>query len=467
MIKPNFFISFIVSLGMSNFLFAQSYHAINGSPYSGSTSRFINPASPVNNSYLWEFSPVSFQVSISSNSLLIDTGAIRVRVGLMNHFIHANSDIGLINGMIKLNSKWAISGGIRARFYNHYRTQPVNIVDTTSSLFSFLQKNRTTPYIGGYITHNAWLEGDLNVSTLLFANDEGRLSAGITLQLMKGISGAYLNLKQITYQEFTNGIDTSYFFTGGSGRFGYSAIYEPGTTISNFNDVMSKSLSSIGTSLGIEYIRYNSQSDDKNENKLLNYKWKLGISILDIGANKYQYATPSRNFSDLKPSITDAMIDNKTNGAGNLPDLIDSVSTIFNTNTQLTGNFSISLPTKLILNFDKQITGHFYLNALFNLNLLSDESPLKWRTREINQISITPRWENDWLGIYLPLQLTAQGETWMGAAIKVGPFTIGVHNFEFLTPLLKMPNVKGGGYLLFSIHPFNRNKKLNNFNCWQ
>lgn len=459
--------SIFISLATSDILIAQSYHATNGSPYSGSTSRFTNPASPINSYYMWEFSPVGFQVSISSNSIYADTGGIRVRDGLMNHAVHGNTDIGLLNGMIKLGSRWAISGGIRARSYNHYRTQPVNIVDSTSSLFSFLQDNRTTPKIGGYITHHAWLEGDLNVSTLLYANDEGRLSAGITLQIMKGVSGAYINLRQVTYQELTNGIDTAYVFTGGSGKFGYSALYEPGSTISTFKDVLSKSLSSLGTSVGIEYTRLKRETDDKKQNNQLNYNWKLGISIVDIGANRYQYASPSRIFSDPKSSVTDAMLDNKINGADNLPDLADSISTVFNTNTPLSGNFSISLPTKFMLNFDKQITDHFYINTLFNLNLFSDESPNKWRTREINRIAITPRWEREWLGIYLPIQLTAQGETWMGAAIKLGPLTIGVHNFEFLKPLAKEPNLRGGGYLLLSFHPFNKKKISNNLSCWQ
>jgi len=457
---------FVLCFGICNLLHAQSYHAINGSPYTGSTSRFNNPASPINSYYSWEFSPLSFQLSLSSNTIYFDTSAIRVRGGLMNHFIHGNTDIGLINGMFKLGPKWAFSGGIRARSYNHYRTQPVNIVDTTSSLFSFLQDNRTTPNIGGYITHNAWLEGDLNVSTLLIANDEGRLSAGVTLQIMKGVSGAYLNLKQVTYQELTNGIDTAYVFTGGSGRFGYSALYEPGSSISGFKDVMSKSLSSMGASLGIEYIRFNSQPNDKKENNLLNYNWKLGISIMDIGANRYQYASPSRNFADPKYPITDAYLENTITGANTLPDLVDSVSTLFNTITPLTGNFSISLPTKLILNFDKQIFGPLYLNTNINLNLVSDESPTKWRTREINRIAITPRWENQWLGVYLPFQLTAQGEAWMGAAIKLGPLTVGVHNFEFLKPLSREPNLRGGGYLLLSLHPFSKKKIITNLDCW-
>ena len=448
-------------------LWAQSYHAINGSPYTGSTSRYNNPAAPILGAYSWEFSPLSYQLSLSSNALFLDTAALRVRPGLMNHFVHGNTDIGLLNGMFKIGSRWAISAGMRGRSYNHYRTQPVNIVDTTSSLFSFLKDNRSTPNIGGYITHSGWIEGDINVSSLILSNESGKLSVGATLQIMKGISGAYLSLRQVTYQEFTSGPDTAYVFTGGSGKFGYNYLYDPANNIQSFKDVLQQSLKSLGASVGVEYMHYDANAAEKIQKSPLAYNWKLGISILDIGANRFKYAGPSRNFADPKFPITDAQIENAFTGANNLPDLVDSVSSLFNTVTPVSGIFKISLPTKLVLNFDKKITKEVYVNANVNLNLVSDESAKKWRTREINAVTLTPRWENEWFGIYLPLQLTSEGDAWLGAAVKLGPLTLGVHNFEWTKSLSKEPNLRGGGYLLLSVHPFNRKKILTNLDCWQ
>ena len=449
------------------FSWGQSYHAMNGSSYTGSISRFNNPASPILGAYAWEVSPLSFQVSLTSNSLYLDTSSFRVRGGLMKHFVHGNTDISILNGMFKIGSKWAFSGGIRARSYNHYRTQPVNIEDTTTSLFSFLQDNRTTPYIGGFITHTGWLEGDINVSRLLVSNESGKLSAGITLQIMKGLSGAYLSLRQVTYQEFTNGPDTAYVFTGGSGKFGYNYLYDQSNNIQSFKDVLQQSLTSLGASLGVEYMQYDANANENIRKSPLAYNWKLGISILDIGANRFKYAGPSTNFADPKYPITDAQVENAYTGANNLPDLVDSVSTLFNSVTPVSGIFKISLPTKLVINFDKKISMGVFVNANLNLNLVSDESAKKWRTREINLLTLTPRWENQWLGIYLPMQINSVGEVWLGAALKIGPLTIGVHNFEWTKSLSKEPNLRGGGFLLLSVHPFNRKKILTNLDCWQ
>jgi hypothetical protein len=461
------FLGLVFWLFSCQFSWGQSYHAMNGSSYTGSISRFNNPASPILGAYAWEVSPLSFQVSLTSNSFYLDTNSFRVRGGLMNHYVHGNTDISILNGMFKIGSKWAFSGGIRARSYNHYRTQPVNIEDTTSSLFSFMQDNRTTPYIGGFITHTGWLEGDMNVSRLLVSNATGKLSAGITLQIMKGVSGAYLSLRQVTYQELVSGPDTAYIFTGGSGKFGYSSVYDPATTIDNFKDVLNQSLPSLGASFGIEYLHYDRKADENNQKNPLAYSWKLGLSLLDIGANRYQFAEPSRSFADPIYPLTDAQLENTITGANNLPDLVDSVSTLFNTVSPLTGIFTVSLPTKLVVNFDKKIKGNLFVNANVNLNLVSDAATKKLKVREFNLITLTPRWENQWLGVYLPMQITSQGEAWVGAAVKIGPLTVGVHNFEWTKSLSNEPNLRGGAYLLLSVHPFNRKKILTNLDCWQ
>lgn len=452
-----------------NSLSAQSYFAIHGSPYAGSSARFNNPASPVLGAFDWEVAPLGLQLSVFSNNLWVDTTGIRVRPGLQRHQVHGNLDVGLMNFMVKLSPRLAISAGLRARTYNHYRTLPVNIVDTTTSLFSFLQDNRTTPSIGGHILHQGWLEGDINLSRVMFSNNSGRLSAGVTLQIMKGMSGAFFNLRQVTYQEITSPPDTAYIFTGGSGRFGLSSVYDYTNDVKNFKDVMNQSKTSLGLSLGAEYIRYEEGEDEEGQEgkKFLQYNWKLGVSLMDLGANRFQFASYSRSWADPIYPITDAMIENKITGAPDLTALVDSVSSLFNVVNPYTGIFKVSLPTRLIINFDKKIYGGIYINTNLSLNLLSDNNSRYWRTRENNLLAITPRWENRALGIFLPVQLTQQGEVWLGAAIKLGPLTVGVHSFEMTRPFSREPRLRGGGYALLSIHPFNKKKVMSRLACWE
>jgi|694.fasta_scaffold00853_39 hypothetical protein len=469
MIRPQLFLLLLTCLFSSGNVFSQSYHATHGTPFAGSIGRFNNPASPVLGAYNWEVAPLGIQLSLASNNLYLDTTKIRVRPGLLNHYVHGNLDIGLMNFMVKVSPRMAISAGIRARTFNHYSTQPVNIVDTTTSLFSFLQDNRTTPNIGGNILHQGWLQGDLNLSRIMFSNSSGMLSAGVTLQIMKGLSGGYFNLRQVTYQEFINPPDTAYIFSGGGGRFGLSSVYDPANDIASFKDVVKQASTSLGLSIGAEYIHYTAEAaeEEDEEKKRLQYDWKLGVSLMDLGANRFQYAAYSRSWGDPIYPISDGTIENKLTSASSLSGLVDSISSLFTTINPSTGIFRVSLPTRLIINFDKKIYGGIYVNTNLSLNFFSDASPRKWRTNENNFLAITPRWEKRALGFFLPMQLTQQGHFWLGAAVKLGPLTLGLHSVELTKALAREPNLRGGGYLLFSIHPFGKKKVPNRLECWE
>lgn len=448
---------------------AQNYHPLHGSPYAGSVARFNNPASPVLSAYDWEFSPISAQLSLASNNLWVDTTGIRVRSGLFRHQVHGNADIGLMNGMVKLTPRLAVSAGIRARTYNHYRTQPVAISDTSTSLFSFLRDNRSTPGFGGHILHQGWIEGDINLSNVIHSDRDGRLSIGITLQIMKGLSGAFLNLRQVNYQEFTNPPDTVYVFSGGSGRTGLSSVYDPGNDIQSFRDVLNQSKTSLGVSWGLEYIRFDQGEEEEGEEgkKFLQYNWKFGLSVLDLGVNRFQYASYSRGWANPYYPLTNGLVEDRLSGSPDLSSLIDSVNSLFSTVTPFNGMFRVSLPTKVVINFDKKIYKGIYLNANLSLNLLSDENQRYWRTSENNLLAITPRWESRAFGLFFPVQLTQLGEVWLGAALKIGPLTLGIHQFEMTRSFAREPRLAGGGYALLSIHPFSKKKILSRMACWE
>jgi hypothetical protein len=53
-----------------------------------------------------------------------------------------------------------------------------------------------------------------------------RLTGGVTLQLMKSLSGAFMRLSKISYLEQKNGTDTAYLFSNGRGSYAYSDNYD-------------------------------------------------------------------------------------------------------------------------------------------------------------------------------------------------------------------------------------------------
>jgi hypothetical protein len=447
---------------------SQGYQALHGSAYTGSTAVFNNPAASVNSAYKWDVTLFSAQAKQSTNSVYLknfslgnqDSMKLTLQEKYHSRFVHANVDLSLFNVLYKINNRQAVNIGMRVRSYTHAKTLPFNYSDTITSLHSFLVQNANTPFVDGFVTNTNWLEADLNYSQVLFENSNSKLSGGITLQVMKGLAGSYVRINKLSYLMSKFSTDTTFSFTSGSLLAGYSA--NMGATTGK--DYLAKTVGGLGLSLGVEYMTYNT---DRNPygNHNLNYDWKIGVSLMDLGANSFMPGEGSGTFNNPQVSLQDADVDKKFSGAANAGDLGDSLKTIFATSTDLESNFSISNPTRLIINIDKNFGNNFYVNGEVSMNFYSSNNYTKLRTRELNLLTVTPRWETIGLGAYLPLQYNTQGQLWIGAAFKAGPLTIGVHDLGIL--FKKDPLLNGGAYLLLSIHPFNKRRVLSKMDCYE
>ncbi len=466
----------ILTLWLLSFSIAslsQSYHATNGSPFAGSSGVRNNPASAVNSAYRWDLNLLSVQVTQSTNTLKLnnftlssqDSTTLSFYNKYSSRFIHNNVDISLLNWHYKLSETKAVAAGLRARTYNHIKSLPLSTSDDIYGFNDFFKTNRTTPFLEGFGTHTGWLEGFLNYSQVLRETTEGKLSGGLTLQIMRGLSGAFVKLNRLTYLEVVNGTDTAYRLTNAATTYGYSANYD-NTSSGNptVKDFVKNTFTRFGLSLGVEYLVYDTQNDDAIANKNLNYSWKIGASLMDIGSNAYKASAYSGSFSNLNPNISDTALASKLNGVKTIEGLRDTMATIFTTAGAIDEAFSISNPTRLVINVDKKLNNNFYVNADLSLNFYSSSSYTKLRTRELNLLTVTPRWETLAWGVYLPIQYNTQGQLWIGAAAKLGPLLVGIHNLGLLK---KNPSLNGGGYLMLSIHPFNKKKVTTRWDCPQ
>ena len=450
---------------------AQAYHAIHGSPYAGATSIFNNPASGVNSIYKYDLTLFSFQTTVAANYLtLLNTtltnpsnAILSFDEGRNSHYAHQNLDLNLFSLQYKIDEKRSFSIGLRGRMYNHLKTSPLIGNDTITSTLSFLKVNRTTPFIDGYITHAGWLETNLNYSQVLVESKNQRLTGGITVNLLRGLSGAYAKINKISVSEFVNGKDTGYGLVSGGVKYAYSNNYNIANTNNSSSqlvkDFLKNSLSRIGISLGMEYSIYNNEIAYNNP---INYSWKIGLSIMDIGHNTFKPSEYSGNFYTPKANITDAVVGDKFSNIPTIDAFRDSLKTMFQNYDAITSNYTISTPTRIIVNIDKNLGHHFAVNTELNMNLFSTANYSKLLTRELNLLTVTPRWETILLGCYMPIQYNTQGNLWIGAALKFGPLTIGLHDISWTK---KISSINGGGYILFSLHPFNTKKVINRFDC--
>ena len=452
--------------------YGQSYHAVNGSPFGGSTAIRNNPAAAVGSVYKWDVNILSFQVKQATNALMLDhfslgnydSADVTIKSGFSNRRLHNNLDLGLFGFHYKFNDKQAIAVGLRARTYNHVKTSAFAWSDSINGYNEFFKQNRNTASLSGFVTHAGWIEGDLNYSQVLHESSSGRLTGGITLQIMRSISGAFAKANKFSFTELKNGTDTSYVLVAGGGAVGYSANYDQTATGNpSTKEFLKNTKTGFGLSLGVEYTIYDLNSyNEVNEDNLPGYSWKFGASLMDIGANKFVSSIYSAQFGNFNTNITDTSLARKFNGVNDIEGLHDTLATVFTTFEPYASQFSISMPTRLVLNVDKRISKNVYINGDLSLNFYSSADAKKLRTRELNLLTITPRWETIAWGAYLPIQYNTEGQLWIGAAVKIGPLVAGIHNFGIFK---KNPQLNGGGYLMLNIHPFSRRKVISRLDC--
>jgi hypothetical protein len=61
----------------------------------------------------------------------------------------------------------------------------------------------------------------------------------------------------------------------------------------------------------------------------------------------------------------------------------------------------------------------------------------------------------------MPIQYNAEGDLWFGAAVKIGPLIMGIHDFSVLGWSKKQDqNINSGGYLMLNIYPYKSKKRI-------
>lgn len=442
---------------------AQNYQAIHGSPYAGSLGIYNNPATGVHSHYNWDVTLLSTQIKSSTNAfsstkpiLSLPQASVYLSNGNTSRYEHTNQDVHLLNTRFKINRRSAIAFGLNGRSYVHAKAKDFKFIDTISSFNSFLQLNRPVPSIQGRAIENSWAELYASYSRIIRSTSTDQLSAGITLKGIRGASGLYVQIDQFSFDEFIEpGSLPTYFLKDAAGKYGYSSNYDKleDNSGDNVKEFLQYTQGSVGIDLGVEYLLkadYPPQFDDDQDE--LGYNWKIGVSVLDLGRNYFKHGRYSRTFSGAASTVSEVELEEKFSGIEDIQDMYDSLQTVVTTLRENGPDFYIWQPTRLVINIDKPIVEDFYINGELTINFFSTQNKNQHHTRELNFLTVTPRWETSFFGAYLPVQFNTEGQLWIGTALKAGPLLIGVHDWGAIFNKNKIFN--GGAYLALTVRNF-------------
>lgn len=259
------------------------------------------------------------------------------------------------------------------------------------------------------ITANAFTEIGLTWAGILFQDETHTIKGGASIKYVKGAGTLYAGIKDFsgraTLESRNNDL---YLNIAGTGSL---EVANGGVNYNDFkaSDITNGNASTVGFDIGAVYEYRDGECPTCSGSTP--YKFKAGISITDIGRLKYDI-----NRESFRYTLRNAQL--------NLNDLSEEkLREAFPTRESLEGgSIKSSLPTALNLNFDYRIIGGLYVDVAGQLNLVEKNT---YNATYANEVILTPRWENKYFGLYIPVTYNELSKTSLGTAFRIGPFFAG------------------------------------------
>ncbi|MES1221750.1 MAG: hypothetical protein ABUT20_40000, partial [Bacteroidota bacterium] len=383
-------------------------------------------------------------------------------------FSDLSLNLNLLNARIAIGRKSAIAFGFNLKSYSNISSSPYNFYDTLKSTGDFFKINNPANMYSAKFASSSWAEIYASYARTIIDNDAFRVNAGVTIKVSKALSGATARMENGSYDHTG---DNRYTFTNASLEYIYSSNYDHwqknGNSSENIRNFLKYTNGSASIDAGIEYIiKPQDLNTNYDEDDYYDYTWKIGLSLLDAGFNQYHSGNKSGSAVGVKAGVTNVNLDDKFDSTiTSLQVFNDSLSTIANSFTGINTGYKIINPMRLELNVDRFISNTIYVNAELSVNVPSAWVKNRASVREMNLLTVTPRWETRRFGIYLPIQYTNNNRFWIGGAFKAGPLLFGFHNWANLFSKNSIQN--GGGYIALIIrNPQSISKKLDKrLNC--
>lgn len=399
----------LITVLISSNLFSQSYvgHTIDN--FSGVHGLLSNPANVVDSRMRTDVNIISASAFSGSDYFglslkdvfdeSIEFDDVERFPKDKNNFFNS-ADVMGPSFMFNLNANNSVGLITRARVFNNLNNINGNLFESIqedfddTEDFTFNSEDLSS-------TINVWAEIGLVYGRVLLNKENHFLKGGITLKLLQGGGGAYINSPG-----FTGNYDASSetVATTGAINYGTSNSFDANDSF-EFKDLST----GFGADIGFIYEwRKGNTSEARIDNK---YLLKLGVSITDIGSINYKNSTLSSY--DLNNSSV------STSNFDDADDFLDS-NYLF---TEVIDDAKIKLPTALNISADYKLNKKLYVSLLSSLSLIKSNTKLANKIN--NSITLAPRLETKWFSFYSPISLRQYNDFAWGAGMRLGPLTVG------------------------------------------
>lgn len=413
---------------------SQSYIGFGADNFNGIHGALFNPANIADSRIKIDINLASASVFTVNNYIEVDfwelfNNADSFNVALDTESVGVNRRTnGIVNldilgpsALITLDKKRAIGFTTRVRSLANINTvdgEIIDFFDTGISEDTPIRKSN----INSNITGNVFAEIGLTYAQVVKNDRVEFIKAGGSLKYFRGLISANAQLNDGA--AFFNPADPNNVFLSGNGNYSLSEnIANENGVVSSGEEVdsyFSEGASGLGIDLGFVYeYRPNPRANISRNNvrkqqvlrHVTSYKFKLAVSILDLGFVNYENQE-IRNYN-VTPLAKQDVID--IDSFNDFEALVPS--------TRSVEDLRLSLPTRLRSEFDVRLNNKFFLNSVASISLIGKKADTA--NRYASQITISPRYESKWFTAFLPITATQYGGVQVGLGGRLGPVFIG------------------------------------------
>ncbi len=423
---------------------AQEMLGIVNSNYSGITGSMINPANTVcsplyldvnwfaldlfvENNYVYlAKSEYRFRRFISSNSVFPTHG---VNNNLITYDYYTHSDKNAYANVRLIAPSFSINVGRHsfglvtgARTVMSTRNMPFDIAK-----FGYESLLYPPQYDINYVNNRnvynaelAWAEIGFNYSYVFKQQAQDYWAVGITVKDLLGFGGGYLYAKDIDYVMLDK--DTLIVHNL-NGEAGYSLPVNYQSNTFDANPLFKGK--GIGVDIGVVYEKKQKSSPADNFDKLcaqnyVPYKYKIGVSLLDIGRIKFKQNAQKFTFDNAStywPGVANTSFTSLENFSALLSNQFYGDSTKLISGNQI----KVALPTALSVQVDYNYRDNWFLNGTMVYPVQFSKSGL---IRPF-VIAVSPRYETTVFEASLPLSIYDWSKPRIGVSARYRGFFMG------------------------------------------
>lgn len=428
----------VAFLSVSLVTFAQEQFGIASSNFAPSNTLFLNPASIAGSHAYRDINVAGASLFFDNDLLYLSKNDFKLTRGASqfedvpmpvhndnSSYKHGYADV-MIQGpsFTAVFGRWAVGLHTAARSVVDFRGISPEMGNFIFQGLDYMpQQNIVQTEKDVRASGLAWAEAGITIGRVLVQSGQNMFSAAITPRRLIGIAGGGTRVEELSFMVG----DSAYFdLENLDASVGYSM---PGWNAGR----------GWGLNVGFTYKRM--KEDVSNHRafsrqsgcKAPEYKYKIGLSVLDIGSMKFD--------RDVEFYQIDGMSLNAANYNDDLPSDTEELDSLINADigNHITGqnSFRAGLPTALSFQFDLNIGHNFYTSATWVQGFSRRN---KLGVQRAGVINVTPRYELRRFEVALPITLYQYKYPRMGLALRFNNVVIGT---DRLGPLLFNPDVYG------------------------